>query len=106
MFAKYYDEKNQKLCSCVVEPAPRWIGELFTGPQIPVVAGNKLMIATYEKEIDCLYLQGEISHETIMQKAVEEVYKRYQDAITTAYINNKDYVIAVYNELQKMNPPW
>ena len=105
MFAKYLNEEN-KVVPCVVEKAPRWISELYTGKAIPVVAGNKLMLATYEKEINSLFVHGEISRTEIMAKACEEGYKRYVDAITTVYENNKDYITEVFKELNKLDPPW
>ena len=105
MIINYLDENN-KLQFTTGTPAPKIISELFTGGNIPIIVNGKLCSATYEREIDGLFLQNEIDHNAIINKANEEMYKRYNDALMIAYENNKQYMSDIYKELDKLNPPW
>ena len=105
MIANYLDENNNLKCGICMH-APKVIQELFEGAAIPVVFDGRLFVATYEREIDGLFLHNEIKHEEIIAKANNEMFKRYSDAITTAFENNKTYMSEVYKALNSLLPPW
>ena len=106
MFAKYLDEEKKALIPVHVRKAPECIAELFSGRAFPVIHDEKLIIATYEREIDCLFLNGEISHSKVLELAAKEAEAIYQDAITEAGKKAVKLMLDVHAELKKLSPPW
>lgn len=105
MLANYLDENN-KLKSCIVTTPSQQITDLFQSKSFPVIKDNKLYSATYEREIDSVFLHYEISHEEIIKRANQELYNRYNDALTIAFESNKNYISDIFKELSALNPPW
>lgn len=106
MFAKYLDEVKKDLVPVHVRKAPECIAELFGGKAFPVIHNDKLIIATYERDIDCLFLNGEISHKKVLELAAKEAENIYQGAITEAGKKAVKLMLEVYEELKMLSPPW
>ena len=86
--------------------APEEICRLFGGRGFPVIVNNRICLATYEREIDGLFINRELQHEEILKLAVKEAEAIYHDAVTQAGQEVTKMLCNVYAELQKLNPPW
>lgn len=98
--------ENMELVEVKAYNAPEEISRLFTGRAFPVIVENRLYAATYEREIDGIFINRELSHDIILKLAVKEAEAIYQDAITQAGLTATKMLCNIYAELQKLDPPW
>lgn len=98
--------ENNELVPVKVYNAPEEICKLFSGRGFPVIVDNRICLATYERELDGLFVSRELKHEEIISLAVKEAEAIYHDAVTEAGLTATKMLCNIYAELQKLNPPW
>lgn len=107
MKAKKLNKSTMQLEEIEVQILPKIITELFHGPAFPAFSCNEgIVMLRYEREIDGLFVCSTSNYETVIKLAAEEARAIYYDAITTASAAAIKLQTDVYNELQKLDPPW
>lgn len=106
MQAKFYDEQARELQETEVQEAPITISSLYKGSTIPFLWKGKLYACTYEREINSLFIQYEITNSQIYRLVAERIAKINADALKEAAEKAERLIMQVTRDLENIAPPW
>lgn len=99
---------EKDLVKMKVRPAPECLQFLNVGPSFAMISeeDGRLYRGHYEKEIDSIFISGEISYSEITKALIKHTTQIYQKHLTFAEESATQELLRIVTELQKLTPPW